>query len=447
MNVYDIKSVHFIGVGGINMSAVAKLLIAAGVRVSGSDVIANDQTEILASRGATINIGESAENVQSDCDLIITTSAAPAMNKERMAAAERKIPEMTNFSFLGKWFENAQTILVTGTHGKSTTTAMLGIILEKAGLDPTVIVGSKVPSFPDGNLRIGKSDIFVIEGDEYARHFLEFHPQGVVLNNLELDHTDTFRNIDAVIASFHELVGQVKEDGIVVVNTADPRLSRLLETEQSSLEGRGCKIIKFGSEDSIVKSPLSVPGAFNRMNATGASLMAKELGAPDEAISTSLQGFTGIWRRFEHIADVHEASIYSDYGHHPTAVAATLAAAHEAFPGRRVVLCFQPHHRNRTRSLFLDFVTSFDATDLLILCEIYEVAGRDEDKDKEISSRDLLEAVVRHDADRGVTRIVEYAPNPAEAVKRTMEIISPKDVVIFMGAGDIDGEIRKVLVT
>ena len=446
MNVHEIKSVHFIGVGGINMSAVAKLLISAGVRVSGSDLVASDQTEILASRGATIKIGESAENVPFDCDLVITTSAAPVLNKERMAAAERKIPEMTNFSFLGKWFENAQTILVTGTHGKSTTTAMLGLILEKAGLDPTLIVGSKVPSFPDGNLRIGKSDLFVIEGDEYARHFLEFHPQGVVLNNLELDHTDTFRNIDAVIASFHELVGQVKENGIVVVNTSDPRLSRLIETEQSALEGRGCKIIKFGSEENLVKYPLSVHGVFNRMNATGAALMAKELGASDDAIALSLKGFTGIWRRFERLAEVREASIFSDYGHHPTAVAATLAAAHEAFPGRRVVLCFQPHHRNRTRSLFLDFVTSFDAADLLVLCEIYEVAGRDEDKDKEISSHDLLEAIDRHDADRGLTRTVEYAPNPAESVKRTMEIISPKDVVIFMGAGDIDAEIRKGLI-
>jgi UDP-N-acetylmuramate--alanine ligase len=447
MNVHEIKSVHLIGVGGINMSAVAKLLIAAGVRVSGSDMIASDQTEILASRGAAIKIGESSENIPSDCELVITTSAAPAMNKERIAAAERKIPEMTNFAFLGKWFENVQTILVTGTHGKSTTTAMLGLILEKAGLDPTVIVGSKVPSFPDGNLRIGKSDLFVIEGDEYARHFLEFHPHGVVLNNLELDHTDTFRNIDAVIASFHELVGQVEDNGIVVVNTSDPRLMRLIETEQASLEGRGCRIVKFGSGESIVKSPLSVPGAFNRMNATGAVLMAKALGASDDVTASSLQGFTGIWRRFEHLAEVREASVYSDYGHHPTAVTATLSAAHEAFPGRRVVLCFQPHHRNRTRSLFLDFVTSFDAADVLILCEIYEVAGRDEDKDKEISSRDLLEAVVRHDADRGVSRTVEYAPNPADAVKRTMEIISPKDIVIFMGAGDIDGEIRKVLVT
>lgn len=446
MNVHEIKSIHLIGVGGINMSAVAKVLIAAGVRVSGSDIAANDQTEILSSRGATIKIGEFAENVPSDCELVITTSAAPAINKERIAAAERKIPEMTNFVFLGKWFENTQTILVTGTHGKSTTTAMLGLILEKAGLDPTVIVGSKVPSFTDGNLRIGKSDLFVIEGDEYARHFLEFHPHGVVLNNLELDHTDTFRNIDAVIASFHELVGQVKENGIVVVNTADPRLLRLIETEQSSLEGRGCKIIKFGTEESLVKSPLAVPGAFNRMNATGAALMAKELGASDDAVASSLQGFTGIWRRFEHLAEIREASIYSDYGHHPTAVAATLAAAHEAFPGRRVVLCFQPHHRNRTRSLFLDFVTSFDAADILVFCEIYEVAGRDEDKDKEISSWDLLETIARHDADRGVTRTVEYAADPAASVKRTMEIILPKDVVIFMGAGDIDAEIRKELI-
>ncbi|MBI4138955.1 UDP-N-acetylmuramate--L-alanine ligase [Candidatus Uhrbacteria bacterium] len=467
MELKQLKRVHLIGVGGINMSAVAKLLLANGVKVSGSDVAENEQTTRLAERGAIIKIGEAAEHIPEGCELVITTSAAPITNKERMAAAERKIPELTNFAFLGRWFSDAQTVVIAGTHGKSRTTAMLGLMLEKAGKDPTVIVGSKVPSFPDGNLRLGRSDLFVVEGDEYAKHFLEFRPHAVILNNLELDHTDTFPTINAMLEAFHELVGQVKDGGIVVVNTADERLARLIETERESLVARGITVIPFGAGEHAWKVEsaqqeaarpvtmtrgsetmtftISVPGAFNAMNAAGAALMAQSLGATHEDIAAALSGFSGIWRRFEYLATTRGAPVYSDYGHHPTAVAATLRAAQETFPNDRIVLCFQPHHRNRTRALFLDFVTSFDLAEALILCEIYEVSGRDEDADKHISSRDLVDAVMRHDADRGVKRPLEYAPDPAAAVRRTLELVESTDVVIFMGAGDIDGEVRKVV--
>jgi UDP-N-acetylmuramate--alanine ligase len=218
MELKSIKSVHLIGTGGINMSAVAKMLLAVGVKVSGSDVRANEQTKLLSERGAQINISERAENIPADAELVIITSAAPATNLERIEANRRGLPEMTNFAFLGQWFAAAKTIVIAGTHGKSTTTAMLGLILERAKLDPTVIVGSKVAAFPDGNFRPGKSDLFVVEGDEYARHFLEFHPHGLILNNLELDHPDVFANLEAVLAAFHELVNQVKTGGVIAAN-------------------------------------------------------------------------------------------------------------------------------------------------------------------------------------------------------------------------------------
>lgn len=467
MNLKEVKHVHLIGVGGINMSAVAKLLLSAGVGVSGSDVAANDQTELLRSRGVNIHISEKAENIPTACDLVIYTSAAPVSNKERRAAAERQIPEMTNFAFLGQWFAEAKTIVVAGTHGKSTTTAMLGLMLEKAQLDPTVVVGSKVPSFPEGNLRLGRPDLFVVEGDEYARHFLEFHPDGVILNNLELDHTDVFRTIDVLLQSFHELVNQVKANGIVVANVADERIARLIETERDALVARGVQIIPFGSGDDAwsvmsqqegdyrvmtLEKPgvtfrfnLSVPGEFNAMNAAGAVLMARALGASYPDMGAALEAFKGIWRRFEFLGESHEARVYSDYGHHPTAVAATLKAVRESFPDRRLLLCFQPHHRNRTKSFFLEFVTSFDAADELLLCEIYDVAGRDDTQDQNISSHDLVDAVVRHDADRGVKRTVEYAADPSSAVRRVLELAKPDEIVMCMGAGDIDGAARSVI--
>ncbi len=193
---------------------------------------------------------------------------------------------------------------------------------------------------------------------------------------------------------------------------------------------------------------LSVPGRFNQMNANGAATAAKELGATDEAVKEALASFKGIWRRFEMLGTKNDVTVFSDYGHHPTAVAATLAASIEirnkcAKPDdHRILLCFQPHHRNRTKHLFLDFVPSFDGADVLVLCEIYDVAGRDATEDENVSSQDLVDAVIRHDADRHVSRLVEYAPDPASAVRRVMELAKHGDAVIVMGAGDIDDAIR-----
>ena len=187
---------------------------------------------------------------------------------------------------------------------------------------------------------------------------------------------------------------------------------------------------------------LNVHGAFNAVNAAGAALLALELGAEYPAIAAGLESFKGIWRRMELLRDKDDIRIYSDYGHHPTAVAATLAAAKEMSMDSRVLLCFQPHHRNRTKHLFLEFVPSFDLADALILCEIYDVAGRDAGEDADISSKDLVDAIVRHDADRSAKRLVEYAPDPTSAVNRVMELAEPGDVVIVMGAGDIDAVIR-----
>jgi len=428
------------------MSAVAKLLLHAGVKVSGSDVQANDQTELLKEKGATIHIGESAEHIPDGCECVIVTSAAPMSNRERLAAQERKIPEMTNFAFLGQWFSDSKTIVVAGTHGKSTTTAMLGLALEAAGMDPTVIVGSKVPDFPDGNLRIGREDLFVVEGDEYARHFLEFEPFGLVLTNIELDHVDVFTSMDALLESFHELTGKMKSEGILVANMSDDRVRRLLETEAQLLAERGVRILPFTKEDANGNGlELTVPGEFNRMNATAAKTMAEALGADPNNVENALADFTGIWRRFELLGTKDGYRVYSDYGHHPTAVLETLKAVKETFPDQRTVLCFQPHHRNRTKVLFNEFVSSFDEADVLILSEIYAVAGRDEDDDKDVSSENLVEAIRERDREHGRVREVVFGGAPKDALAKTFELAAPRDIVIVMSAGDIDNELRTLM--
>ncbi len=446
MNAREATHVHFIGIGGINMSAVAKLLLAKGVAVSGSDLKANDQTEVLAPRGATIAIGEAAANIPADADLVVYTSAAPETNLERAEAARRNIPQLTNFQFLGEWYAGDKVVIVTGTHGKSTTTAMLGTALIAAGLDPTVIVGSKVPGFPDGNLRQGSSDLVIIEGDEYARHFLEFRPYGVIINNIELDHTDVFSSLDDMVSCFGDLLDRVQKGGVIVANAEDANVVGLIGRKAEALAAKGVRVT--WTDDAVRQAyaaHLQVPGAFNRMNATCAGLMASELGAPADIAAKALEDFTGIWRRFEFLKERNGARWYADYGHHPTAVKATIAAVKESFPGRRLVLCFQPHHRNRTKHLFFEFTSCFEGAEAVVLCEIYDVAGRDAGADADISSRDLYEAAIRHDRERDGKQHMEYAETPVMAIQRTAELAQPGDIVVVMGAGDIDAAVRRFL--
>ncbi len=426
--------VHLIGIGGINMSAVAVLLHRAGVRVTGSDVKWNEDIDRLEKMGVKVMVGHDAANI-GDAELVLTTSAIRSTNVELLEANERKIRVMNNFAFLGEWFARDRVVLVTGTHGKSTTTGMLGVALVDAGLDPTVIVGSRVTSFPDANLRIGSSDLVVIEGDEYAKHFLSFQPFAVLVNNIELDHTDVFQSLGEMQATFVELLKSIPSSGFVVANREDPHVVQVIEI--AAVED-----VRWWGRKEAQTVELTIPGPMNRMNAAGALTMALALHADEAKTRSSLREFPGIWRRMEKIGEHNGALVYSDYGHHPTAVRETLAAFREAFPGKRIILCFQPHHRNRTKHLFLDFVPSFDDADTLILAEIFDVAGRDAAEDENITSDDLADAIIRHDADRGMQRPVVFTQRLEDAVAKTLALADTTTVIVFMSAGDLDGEAR-----
>ncbi|MFA6429243.1 MAG: UDP-N-acetylmuramate--L-alanine ligase [Patescibacteria group bacterium] len=460
--VMAIHHVHLVGIGGINMSAVAKLLQHAGISVSGSDLASSLMTDELVARGIPVAIGHKPSNIPSDTDLVIYTSAAQDTNPERQEARRRNIRQLTNFQFLGEWTADQQTVLVTGTHGKSTTTAMLAEMLVRGGKDPSVVVGSKVPSFVEGNVRLGSGELFLIEGDEYARHFLEFHPSAVIINNIELDHTDIFPNLRSLIEAFRELLRQVRNGGLVVANADDPRVQTLIGEERAQLEARRISIVTFGfgahadvnvidytsrpgeqmfvmrdPRGAIVRLSLHVPGKMNVMNAVAAATLAVRLEVRPERIRESLAAYAGIWRRFEKIAEKNGILVVSDYGHHPTAVQANLDASKAFYPDRRLVLCFQPHHRNRTKALFQDFIPSFDRADVLLFVEIFDVAGRDDATDQDISSRDLQETILNRDAKRRVNRPVEYAATPEEALKLLRRWKKPNDLILVMGAGDI----------
>ena len=444
------------------MSGVAKLLKRAGVSVSGSDVEASEVTEALGRLGIEISIGHDKENLSEFIDLIIYSSAVPEMNPERAEARKRTIPQLTNFEFLGEWTRGKKVILVAGTHGKSTTTAMLGLMLEAGGRDPNVIVGSKVPSFPDDNVRFGKSDIYVIEGDEYAKHFLAFEPYAVVLNNIEMDHVDIFKDLDEMIDTFRELLSNLQPNGILVANADDKNVQTLIGQERSNLEAKNITIKTFGfgshatqqvldyivhpGEQSFAlknirglatRFRLHVPGKMNVMNVAGALSLAFHAGIGSDVLQNVVESFEGIWRRFERVAEKNDVIVISDYGHHPTAVRETLEATKRFYPGRRIVLCFQPHHRNRTKHLFKEFIPCFDQADVLLLAEIYDVAGRNDKADEHISSRDLQEAVIRHDAEHMIRRKVEYADSPTSALETLKRWKQERDIILVMGAGDI----------
>lgn len=427
-----ISRAHFIGIGGVNMSALAKLLLREGVQVSGSDASSSKRTEELAAKGAQITIGHTAEVFSSDTDTVIYSSAVPETNVERKAARERGIREITNFTFLAEWMGDQDVILITGTHGKSTTTAMAGLMAIEAGLEPTVIVGSDVPAFPEGNIYFGAGEKAIIEGDEYAYHFLEFQPWAVLVHNIEFDHPDIFSSIDAVIETFRKLLLRVKDSGIVVANKEDERVVHLIEEMRGALEEKGIRIAYYGYREDL---PLQVPGRMNLSNATGAATLVEVLGGESTAIVRALEKFHGISRRFELISDTDGILVVSDYAHHPTAIRVTLEAARAFYPQRRIVACFQPHQRQRTAELFPEFVTAFDEADEIVLVEIFDVTGRESAQTKPISSKDLVQAIEKRS--EGRKRSIKYASNPQEAKEILRADKKSGDVILVMGAGSI----------
>jgi len=437
---------HFVGIGGIGMSALAKLLIAKNKQVTGSDVCDSDIVQDIKKHNVVVHIGHAAEHFPETTDVLIYSSAVPSSNPERMIARERGIPEVSYAQFLGEISKGFSTIVITGTHGKSTTTALVGLIIEAAGFDPTVLVGSFVPNFPEKNLRIGKGRFFVVEGCEYQANMLNLHPEMIVLTNIEEDHLDYYRDINHIRETFQIFADKLIGKGMMILN-ADDAESMKLKVERPITYGyennadynatdrlteKGEQSFAVRREEIIGRLKLIVPGAHNVMNAIAATAAAMELGIPFETCARVLETFPGIWRRFERVGTWHEADVISDYGHHPTAVEKTIDAAREFFPGRRIVLCFQPHQHSRTKALMDGFVHALVLADETIVAEIYDVAGRNEEH--EMSSRLIVEKIKQQTPGAPV----HFSEN-FDAVKSILEqVVRSNDVVIIMGAGDID---------
>ncbi len=427
--------IHFIGLGGIGVSALARFSLARGAKVSGSDVCDSPILRDLKKLGVKIFIGHKVSNIPKDAEMIIYTAAVQPQNPEFKEAKRRKIKCQTYAEALGDLTKEMWTIAVSGMHGKSTTTAMIGLMMEKAGLDPTVIVGTKLREWGNSNCRVGKSQFLVIEADEYNASFLNYWPKIIVLTNIEEEHLDYYTGgLPHIMKVFGEYVGHLSKKeggGTLIANAIDKNILKIVKKTKAKVA------LYYYREDSGLK--LKIPGVHNLSNAAAALAVAKELGIADKVALASINNFKGTWRRMEYRGQVNGAKIYDDYGHHPTEIKATLAGARELIKGEGRLWCiFQPHQYQRTYKLFKQFTTAFDLADKTIILPIYSVPGREKASiKKKVNSQKLVRAIKD---DR-----VGHLDSFDKAAKYLKKNLAKGDIAIIMGAGTINQLTDKLL--
>jgi UDP-N-acetylmuramate--alanine ligase len=445
------QKIHFIGIGGIGISAIARMLLLEGKIVSGSDRDETKVTEELRKAGAIIFIGAKKENIPVDCDLIIYTVAIPIDNSELMEANARGLKILTYPETLNIISKEKYTIAVSGTHGKTTVTAMVAKIMIDAGLDPTVIVGSLI-KFPEvspqgakrgevspqetfeSNFIMGKSKYLVVEADEYKKSFHNLEPSILVINNLDEDHLDFYKDLADIQDSFLHLALKLPVDGFLICNKKLPNLKPIIE-------GAKCQVVDYS--EILLNNKLLVPGEHNRQNAKAAAAVGQALDVDKNKIELALSQFVGTWRRFEYKGKTEGgALIYDDYAHNPQKVRAALQGARELYPDKKIIVVFQPHLFSRTKLLLKEFATAFTDADEVILTPIF--AAR-EVFDPTISSEILAEEIKKVQKssfplngvpNRSKDVSVLSFPDFESIVSYLKTSLKPNDIVITMGAGE-----------
>jgi UDP-N-acetylmuramate--alanine ligase len=430
----EISKVHFIGIGGIGVSALAGYFSKKGIKITGSDLVQSETIEVLKRAGARVFIGKhSARNLPKDVDLIIYSPAVQPNNPEVKKAKKLGIKVQSYPEALGELTKKYFTIAVSGTHGKSTTVSMVALILIKAGFDPTVIVGTKLKQFKGNNFRMGKSKYLVIEADEWQASFLDYWPEIIVLTNIEAEHLDYYRNLGHILKTYRKYISHLSREGVLVMNGDDKNILKV----KSQISNVKCQ--KFSlkqKETKRLKKILRIPGNYNVYNALAALVVARSLKIPDRVSFKALSKYKGAWRRFETIKNVpigkkRKIIIISDYAHHPTEIKATLEAAREKFSNRKIWCVFQPHQHQRTFYLFKNFVKTFvkAPVDKLIITDIYDVAGREKKGlKKRISPKTLIREINKDWA--------VYLPK-GRIKNYLRKNLKGRETVIIMGAGDI----------
>ncbi|HHT49442.1 MAG TPA: UDP-N-acetylmuramate--L-alanine ligase [Firmicutes bacterium] len=438
---------YFIGIGGARLSALAKIMLESGYKVSGSDRTAGRNTWELEAKGVKIYYGHKAEQITDALDVVVYTNAVGEDNPEVVAAKAKGLPLYEGAELLGAIMkEKGMGIAVAGTHGKTTTTAMISLLLIKGGKDPTIEVGGEMKELL-GNHRTGKSPYFVVEACEFRCSFLYLSPQIAVITNVDWDHPDCFPTAEAVVETFKEFIRLVPSDGKLVIWHDDPHLAQLRTAAKAPVVTFGLtpeadwycteveNIAPLGIKGKLHKNgvylgdlALQVPGEHNLRNALAALAVATETGVELADCLKYLQAFTGVRRRFEVKGKAGGVVVIDDYAHHPVAIRNTLATVKKQYSAGRVWCVFQPHLYSRTKHLFSDFTQAFNDADILLLADIY--AAREVDPG-DISSRQLAEATGEHHPD------VRYVGDLTALKELLLQETRPGDLVLTMGAGDI----------
>lgn len=446
INFHNPIHIYFIGIGGISMSGLAEILLSEGFRVSGSDRAASPLTEKLKELGATIYYGQREENLTSDIDLVVYTSAIKADNPEMAATRKLSIPALSRAQLLGQMMHNYKTpIAISGTHGKTTTTSMVSQILLENGDDPTLSIGGIYKPI-GGNIRVGSSEHFVTEACEYTNSFLSFYPKISIILNIEEDHLDFFKDIDDIRNSFHEFARLLPADGTLIINGD-------ISHYEEITDGLSCRVITYGSSPDSDYYPkditydgsgcpsfhlmhkdgkeevfsLRVPGEHNVYNAVAAIALADLLGIPGDVSARALLHYGGTDRRFEYKGKVNGFTIIDDYAHHPTEIKATLTAV-QNYPHHTTWCVFQPHTYSRTKAFLTDFAKVLTLSDEIILADIY--AAREKD-DLGISSQTLQAEIEK------LGHRCHYFASFEEIQNFILENCTKDDLLITMGAGDV----------
>lgn len=440
----NIKKVHFVGIGGIGMSGIAEILLSQGFEISGSDKAFSDVTKRLQELGITVYEGHSAENLK-DVDVLVYSSAVAIDNPEVQAAIERKIPVIKRAEMLAECMRMKYGIGIAGTHGKTTTTSMVGLALTEGNIDPTIIVGGKLSGLGGTNARLGKGEFIVVEADEFDRTFLKLTPTIAAITTLESEHLDTYKDLDDIKAAFVEFANKVPFFGFVVICLDEPALQDIIPdinkkiityglTSQADMRAVDIKHTEFSSTFTVKyfgrelgEIKLRIPGIHNVKNSMVAICIAKELGIEFSVIKKALESFSGVYRRFETKYN-KEVLVIDDYAHHPTETTATLSGIRAGWD-RRLVAVFQPHLYSRTRDFYQEFGRSFLNSDVFICTDVYPA--------REEPIEGVTGELISNIAKKFGHKNVIYVKDKNDVPKVLSEIKKDGDIIITMGAGDI----------
>ncbi|MFH1508925.1 MAG: UDP-N-acetylmuramate--L-alanine ligase [bacterium] len=447
LNLEEIKKVHMLGIGGSGVSALARIFLAMGKNVSGEDAVQSIITTDLASIGITVNITDGENDELPEVDLVVHSQAVPKNNPQIKKAEKKNIPVLTYPETVGLLTKEKDTICVCGTHGKTTTTSLTAVCLEEAEKSPTIIVGSSLEQLM-GNAKLGEGKLLVLEADEYRRAFINYQAQYIIVNNIEFEHPDYYKDLADVKDAFKEFISNLNEGGIVFANSDDDNIVSILQDCEREIITYGfnkkCDVRAINYEiengnpkfkvkyfDNILgEVKLKIPGKHNVYNALAAIACSYKLGVSFNDIARALEEYSGAWRRFEKKVQCKGISFYDDYAHHPTEIKVTLAACKERFPGRKIIAVFQPHHHSRFTKLYVGFLNAFAKADELLVMDVYDVKGREKSEEENRTSQQFVTEIKKEK--------VYYTPNHNDVIKKITAIAKTGDVVITLGAGDVN---------